>query len=829
MSENKKSHEWILEGIDCANCAAKVERGVAKVAGVANSSVNYMTETLSFEVTEEKEHLVLSNVQQKVKKLEPDVTLKNKVDGRLIEINPPLTKVSYLKDDRKNYEWILEGIDCANCAAKVERGVATVPGVTSSNVNFMTETLSFEVVGGNRNDVLAHVKQTIGTLEPDVVLRKKVDGTLIGNGTESHKDTVSIESISVKDETSHKQTNRAFLVNLFGNKTKMTIIRLILGLGILATGMFLPMDGQASLGLFIMAYLITGYDVVGRATRNIFRGQVFDENFLMTIATLSAFYIQEYPEAVAVMLFYQVGEVFQDIAVSKSRRSIADLMDIRPDYANLVTGNNVEKVAPEAINIGDIILIRPGEKVPLDGKVVEGTSAMDTSALTGESVPRSVKPEDSILSGFINKNGLIKVVVEKPFAESTVKKILDLVQNASGRKAPTEQFITKFARYYTPIVVIAAALLAIVPPLLVPGATFNEWIYRASIFLVISCPCALVVSIPVGFFGGIGSASRKGILVKGSNFLEGLNDLRYVVMDKTGTLTKGKFELTAIEPKNGINSEQLLELAAYAEAHSTHPIADSIKERYGRDIKEERITAYNEISGHGIQATIGGKEVLAGNARLMDKFSVGFTEVQEIGTVVYLAVDKVYTGHLLISDAIKDDAIESIAEMKKLGIKNIIMLTGDSKKVGEAVANKLGITEVYSELLPQDKVAKFEEILSRKEKNEKVAFVGDGINDTPVLARSDIGIAMGGLGSDAAIEAADVVLMDDRPSKIVTAMQVAKNTRRIVWQNIFFALGVKGLFLVLGAFGIATMWEAVFADVGVTVIAVLNSMRILNK
>lgn len=829
MSENKKSHEWILEGIDCANCAAKVERGVAKVAGVANSSVNYMTETLSFEVTEEKEHLVLSNVQQKVKKLEPDVTLKNKVDGRLIEINPPLTKVSHLKDDRKNYEWILEGIDCANCAAKVERGVATVPGVTSSNVNFMTETLSFEVVGGNKNDVLAHVKQTIGTLEPDVVLRKKVDGTLIGNGTESHKDTVSIESISVKDETSHKQTNRAFLVNLFGNKTKMTIIRLILGLGILATGMFLPMDGQASLGLFIMAYLITGYDVVGRAIRNIFRGQVFDENFLMTIATLSAFYIQEYPEAVAVMLFYQVGEVFQDIAVSKSRRSIADLMDIRPDYANLVTGNNVEKVAPEAINIGDIILIRPGEKVPLDGKVVEGTSAMDTSALTGESVPRSVKPEDSILSGFINKNGLIKVVVEKPFAESTVKKILDLVQNASGRKAPTEQFITKFARYYTPIVVIAAALLAIVPPLLVPGATFNEWIYRASIFLVISCPCALVVSIPVGFFGGIGSASRKGILVKGSNFLEGLNDLRYVVMDKTGTLTKGKFELTAIEPKNGINSEQLLELAAYAEAHSTHPIADSIKERYGRDIKEKRITAYNEISGHGIQATIGGKEVLAGNARLMDKFSVGFTEVQEIGTVVYLAVDKVYTGHLLISDAIKDDAIESIAEMKKLGIKNIIMLTGDSKKVGEAVANKLGITEVYSELLPQDKVAKFEEILSRKEKNEKVAFVGDGINDTPVLARSDIGIAMGGLGSDAAIEAADVVLMDDRPSKIVTAMQVAKNTRRIVWQNIFFALGVKGLFLVLGAFGIATMWEAVFADVGVTVIAVLNSMRILNK
>lgn len=829
MSENKKSHEWLLEGIDCANCAAKVERGVAKVAGVANSSVNYMTETLSFEVTEDKEHLVLSNVQQKVKKLEPDVTLKNKVDGRLIEINPPLTKESHLKNDRKNYEWLLEGIDCANCAAKVERGVATVPGVTNSSVNFMTETLSFEVAGGNRNDVLASVKQTVGTLEPDVVLRKKADGTLVGNGTESYKNSASIESISVKEETSHKQTNRASLANIFGNKTKITIIRLILGLALLTTGIFLPMDGQVSLGLFILAYLITGYDVVGRAIRNIFRGQLFDENFLMTIATLSAFYIQEYPEAVAVMLFYQVGEVFQDIAVSKSRRSIADLMDIRPDYANLVTENNVEKVTPETIKIGDIILIRPGEKVPLDGKVVEGTSAMDTSALTGESVPRSVKPEDTVLSGFINKNGVLKIAVEKPFAESTVKKILDLVQNASGRKAPTEQFITKFARYYTPIVVIAAALLAIVPSLVLPGATFNEWIYRASIFLVISCPCALVVSIPVGFFGGIGSASRKGILVKGSNFLEGLNDLKYVVMDKTGTLTKGTFEITAIEPKNEVDSDQLVEWAAHAEAHSTHPIADSIKEYYGKEIKEERIRGYNEIPGHGIQATIDGKEVLAGNAQLMEKFSVAFEEVQEIGTVVYLAVEGTYVGRLLIADTIKEDAVESIAAMKKLGIKNIIMLTGDSKIVGEAVAKKLGITEVYSELLPQDKVTRFEEILSRKEKNEKVAFVGDGINDTPVLARSDIGIAMGGLGSDAAIEAADVVIMDDKPSKIGSAMQVAKNTRRIVWQNIFFALGVKGLFLILGALGVATMWEAVFADVGVTVIAVLNSMRILNK
>lgn len=824
MRENKKNHEWILEGIDCANCAAKVERGVAKVAGVANSNVNYMTETLSFEVTEDREDLILSNVQQKIKELEPNIILKNKLDRKLIEMNTQLTKESISNENKKYYEWILDGIDCANCAAKVERGVAAVPGVIKSNVNFMTETLSFEVEGENENGVLSSVQQTVGALEPNIILRKKSDGTLVGTKTTPQR-TVS----SVKDENKPKHLNKNSLTSLLGGKIKFTIIRLILGLALLTAGMFLPINERASLGLFILAYLITGYDVVGGAVRNTFRGQVFDENFLMTIATLSAFYIQEYPEAVAVMLFYQVGEVFQGIAVSKSRRSIADLMDIRPDYANLVTGNAVEKVAPETIKIGDIILIRPGEKVPLDGKVIEGTSAMDTSALTGESVPRSVKANDAVLSGFINRNGLLKVVVEKPFSESTVKKILDLVQNASGRKAPTEQFITKFARYYTPIVVVAAALLAIVPPLILPGATFNEWIYRASIFLVISCPCALVVSIPVGFFGGIGSASRKGILVKGSNFLEGLNDIKYVVMDKTGTLTKGKFEITAIETKNGINSQQLLELAAYAEAHSTHPIADSIKECYGRGIAEERITAYNEISGYGIQATIDGQEVLTGNARLMEKFSVNFEEVKEIGTIVYLAVEGMYMGHLLIADAIKEDAIESIAAMKSLGIKNIIMLTGDSKKVGEAIAQKLGITEVYSELLPQDKVVKFEEILSRKERNEKVAFVGDGINDTPVLARSDIGIAMGGLGSDAAIEAADVVIMDDKPSKIVTAMQVAKDTRRIVWQNIFFALGVKGLFLILGAFGFATMWEAVFADVGVTVIAVLNSMRILNK
>ena len=820
MEKNKKQHEWILDGIDCANCASKVERGVAKVAGVANSNVNYMTQTLSFEVTGEQEDQILSQVKQKVNKLEPAVVLKNKADGRLLNFDTLKSKNIQPEERKKYYEWILDGIDCANCANKVERGVAKVAGVSNSNVNYMTQTLSFEVTGEQEDQILSQVKQKVNKLEPAVILKNKADGRLLTVG--NHPTAMNLAAETLEQGELEEEGGEE-------NESRTTIIRLVLGFSLMLSGIFLPLPGGISVALFVIAYLIAGYDIVWRAVRNMLRGQVFDENFLMPIATLAAFYVQEYPEAVAVMLFYQVGELFQDIALSKSRRSIAELMDIRPDYANLVTENGTQKVAPEAIKVGDLILVRPGEKVPLDGKVVEGTSAMDTSALTGESVPRSVGPTDSVLSGFINRNGVLKVAVEKPFSESTVKKILDLVENASGRKAPTEQFITKFARYYTPVVVVSAFLLAIVPPLVFPGATFDEWIYRAAIFLVISCPCALVVSIPIGFFGGIGASSRKGILVKGSNYLEALNDLKYVVMDKTGTLTKGKFEITAIEPEKEISTEALLEMAAYAEAHSTHPIADSIKEKYEKEIQEERITTYNEIPGHGIEATIDGKIILAGNARLMGKFSVNFEEVTEIGTIIYLAIEGKYAGYLLIADAIKEDAAAAIATMKELGIKHIIILTGDAKAVGDAIAKKLGITEVYSELLPQDKVAKFEEILSRKKKNEKVAFVGDGINDTPVLARSDIGIAMGGLGSDAAIEAADVVIMDDKPSKIRVAMLVAKDTRRIVWQNIFFALGVKGLFLLLGAFGVATMWEAVFADVGVTVIAVLNAMRILKK
>jgi Cd2+/Zn2+-exporting ATPase len=748
-----------------------------------------------------------------------------------------------MSDKIKQIEWYLDELDCANCANKVETGIAKIEGILESNVNFMTKTLRIEIEEEQENEILPKVKQKLGVLEPDIHPTLKKSGAPIGADglpvmVVRSAETIAAENVedlhdSDSDDAdghSHGHSDGHSHAHGEGDKDEIqkAVIRLLVGFGILLAAIFIPGSGTILLVLYVTAYLVAGYDIIWSALLNIKHGQLFDENFLMTIATLSAFYIQEYPEAVAVMLFYQLGELFQDIAVDKSRRSIAELMDIRPDYANVKTAGGIEKVAPETVKIGDIILIRPGEKVPLDGKIVSGSSAVDTSALTGESVPRGVKVGDSILSGFINKNGVIEVAVEKPFAESTVVKILDLVQNASGRKAPTENFITKFARYYTPVVVIAAVLLALLPPLLFPGESFQEWLYRASIFLVISCPCALVVSIPVGFFGGIGSASRKGILVKGSNFLEGLNDVKTVVMDKTGTLTEGKFAVTRIESVGELTEERLLELAAYAELHSSHPIADSIKEAYGKAIVEDRISSTNDIPGHGLQVVVDGQEILVGNAKMMEKFAISHTPAHETGTVVHIAVDKRYAGYILIADAIKADAKATIAGLKARGIRTI-MLTGDSRAVGEAVAKEIGIDEVHTELLPQDKVTKLEEVLASKQKGEKVIFVGDGINDTPVLARSDIGMAMGGLGSDAAIEAADIVIMDDQPSKILTAITLAEETRKIVWQNIIFAMTVKGLFLILGAFGVATMWEAVFADVGVTVLAVLNSIRILKK
>ena len=582
-----------------------------------------------------------------------------------------------------------------------------------------------------------------------------------------------------------------------------------------------------NIALYLISYIIVGGDIVMKAVKNIFRGKVFDENFLMSIATIGAMLIGEYPEGIAVMLFYQVGELFQSYAVDKSRRSIAEAMDIRPDYANVKKNDEVIKVDPDEVQIGDIIVIKPGERVPLDGKVIEGNSTVDTSALTGESVPREVEVGHEILSGCININGVITAEVTKEYGESTVSKILDLVENASSKKSQSEQFITKFARYYTPIVVIIAVFLATIPPLVIDGATFSDWIYRALTFLVVSCPCALVVSIPLSFFGGIGGASRKGILVKGSNYLEALAEAEIIVFDKTGTLTKGVFNVQEIHPE-GITKEELLELTSYAESYSNHPISNSLKQAYGKEIDNGRISDVEEISGHGVIAAVDGKKVAAGNIKLMKKLNIPCYEGEAVGTVVHVGIDDKYAGYIVIADEVKEDSARAIKELKEAKIKQTVMLTGDTKNVASKVAKQLGLDKVYSELLPGDKVEKVDELLAQKSAKGKLAFVGDGINDAPVLARADIGIAMGGLGSDAAIEAADVVIMTDEPSKIATAIKVSKKTLRIARQNTVFAIGIKIIVLILSAFGITTMWAAIFADVGVTIIAVLNAFRALN-
>lgn len=609
---------------------------------------------------------------------------------------------------------------------------------------------------------------------------------------------------------------------------KKRLWRIIIGAAVLATAVLLSLNNEwLQIALFIISYIIVGGDVVKRAVKNIFKGQVFDENFLMSIATIGAFFIGEYPEGVAVMLFYQVGELFQSYAVGKSRKSIASLMDIRPDYANVKKGDELVKVDPDEVQIGDIIVIKAGEKIPLDGKVIEGSSIIDTSALTGESVPREVEVGSDILSGCININGVITAEVTKEFGESTVSKILDLVENASSKKSSSEQFITKFARYYTPVVVIIAVFLAIIPPLVIDGATFSDWIYRALAFLVVSCPCALVISIPLSFFGGIGGASKKGVLVKGSNYLEALAETEIVVFDKTGTLTKGVFNVQEIHPE-GVSKEELLELTAHAESYSNHPISLSLKRAYSKEIDNGRISDVEEISGHGVIATVDGKKVMAGNIKLMKMMDIPYFKGELIGTIVHVAVNNKYIGYIVIADEVKEDSAQAIKELKAANIKQTVMLTGDNKSIGSKVAKELGLDKVYAELLPADKVEKLEELFSQKSKKGKLAFVGDGINDAPVLARADIGIAMGGLGSDAAIEAADVVIMTDEPSKIATTMKISKKTLKIAHQNIVFAIGIKIIVLILSAFGITTMWAAIFADVGVTIIAVLNAFRALN-
>ena len=609
-------------------------------------------------------------------------------------------------------------------------------------------------------------------------------------------------------------------------RQKIMLGRILFSAFFLAVFAALPLTGWLRLAAFLIPYGLVGWDVLWRAARNIARGQIFDENFLMAIATIGAFFTGEYPEAVFVMLFYQVGELFQSYAVDRSRRSISELMDIRPDYANIERDGTLEQVDPDDVSVGATIVVKPGERIPLDGVVLEGSSSVNTSALTGESLPREVAVGEDVISGCVNLTGVLRVQVTKPFEESTVSKILDLVENSSSKKAKAEHFITRFARIYTPIVVISAALLALLLPFFA-DIGWNESIHRALIFLVISCPCALVISVPLSFFGGIGGSSRQGILVKGGNYLEVLAKVEVVVFDKTGTLTKGVFNVTAIHPQE-IDERRLLELAALAESYSDHPISRSLKEAYGLKPDTARVSDVEELPGRGVRAKVDGRTVCAGNGTLMEELGVRWHPCHRVGTTVHVAVDAVYAGHIVISDEVKPDAAQAISALKALGVSRTVMLTGDAKAVGETVAKELGLDEVYTQLLPAEKVQRVEALLERKSGGGALAFVGDGINDAPVLSRADIGIAMGGLGSDAAIEAADVVLMDDNPSKIATAIGIARKTRRIVIQNIVFALAVKALVLLLGAFGMATMWAAVFADVGVSVLAILNAMRALN-
>ena len=780
---------FILKGLDCPNCSAKIEKEVGELGGVASSTVNLMNQTLTVQAGTSVATSLLDTVTTIVHSHEPDVEVSEKTE-------PAVTKV-----------YLLKGLDCPNCSAKIEKEVGELDGVTSSTVNLMNQTLTVQA----GTSVAASLLDTVTTI------------------VHSHEPDVEVSEKQLEATAPVKKDEKAAVYN---DEDKKRTIRLAVGAVVYAIGMaltvFAKLPTLAELAFLIVAYVILGWDVVWQAVKNITRGQVFDEHFLMSVSTIGAFAIGEYPEAVAVMLFYQVGEFFQSLAVKRSRKSISDLMDICPDSATVKRNGVLQVVSPESVAVGEIIVVKPGEKIPLDGIVVDGESMLDTKALTDASVPRSIRKGDEALSGCINQSGLLTLKVTKSFGESTVSKIADLVENASARKAPTENFITTFARHYTPVVVGMAAVLAIIPPLVLGGG-WSEWLRRGFVFLIVSRPCALVISIPLTFFGGIGAASKRGVLVKGSNYLEALNKVSVVVFDKTGTLTKGVFEVANIIPAAGYQKEQVLEYAAQAESYSNHPIAKSILATYGKPIDQKQFSDFEEISGHGISVMVQGKKVLAGNSKLMESEKIAYAACDAAGTKFYVAADGSYVGCILIADEVKPDSKCAIAELKKIGVEKTVMLTGDDERIGKSVADELGLDAYYAQLLPDQKVEKLEMLDKQKRQGSKLAFVGDGINDAPVLARADVGIAMGGLGSDAAIEAADVVLMTDEPSKLVEAIDVAKATKRIVMQNIVIALGIKSVFLVLGALGMAGMWEAVFGDVGVTIIAVLNAMRILKK
>ena len=699
-------------------------------------------------------------------------------------------------------ELMLNGLTCAHCASVIDEKVKHIDGVKNSNLNFTNKKLSVEIDCDNEEKIIKNIIDIINDTEPGLDIQ--IEGQR-----------------EIKEDKTQKSIK---------NNEKLNLLKIIAGAIVFIFAFYEEIAGREnkySLVIFLVAYLLVGSDVLYKALRNITKGRIFDENFLMSVATIGAIAIGELSEAVGVMLFYKIGEYLQELAVGKSRKSISELMQIRPDMANLKLGNTIKVVNPEDVNIGDYIIVKPGEKVPLDGVVIEGSSMMDTSALTGESVLRTVKKGDNLLSGFINKNALLTVQVTKDFSESTASKILDMVENASSKKSKTENFISVFSRYYTPIVVGLALLIAILPPIFMQGGTFSEWIHRGLIFLVVSCPCALVLSIPLSYFSGIGVASKQGVLIKGSNYLEALRYVDTVVFDKTGTLTEGVFDVVKVKPVN-ISEDELIKFASIAEVNSNHPIAKSILNYYNKEINLNNIEEYEEIASHGIRVKYENNIILAGNEKLMASNNIKIEKSTDVGTVVYIAINNEFKGYIVIADKIKTDSEEAIRLIKEQGIKETVMLTGDNKEVANFVAKKLKLDKVFSNLLPNEKVEKIEELYKNRIEKEKIAFVGDGINDAPVLARVDVGIAMGGLGSDAAIEAADVVIMTDEPSKIAQGIKISKKTYKIVWQNIIFALGIKIIVMVLGATGIASMWDAVFADVGVALIAVLNAMRIMK-
>lgn len=869
--------DFLLDGLNCAHCAEKINDKVSKLDYVENSNMNFVAKKLS--VFMENESITEANVS-KIAKIIHDTEsgltvslLKNKVLGEISFDN----KGNIIKSEKKDeidknkvirVDFLLNNLNCAHCAEKINDKVGKLAYVENSNMNFVAKKLSvFAKAGDITKQHMSEIAKIIHETESGLtvsLLKNKVVGALEfdnkGNIVESENTArngridlnVLYANRNNSEEHHHEhgencgcgghhhdhdhEETKPKKVEKPKEKKEINkeLIKIIIGVIVYAFGIYemaVGNTGTFGVVVFLAAYILIGGDVLLKAAKNLFRGQVMDENFLMSIATIGAIAIGEHSEAVGVMLFYKIGEYLQQKAVGQSRKSISALMEIKAEFANLVQGGKIIQVDPEEVEVGDVIVVKPGEKVPLDGIVTEGEAMLDTSAITGESVLRSVKPGEEVVSGTINTNALIHVRVTKEYGESTVAKILDMVENAVSRKSQTENFISRFCRYYTPIVVGLALAVAFIPPLVIEGAVFRDWLYRGLIFLVVSCPCALVLSIPLSFFGGIGSASKNGILIKGSNYLEALRKVNTVVLDKTGTITKGVFKVTEINPV-GMSEDELLRFAAIAEANSNHPIAKSIMESYNEKFEEEvklsEIDKYEEIAAHGIKVLYHGKTILAGSSKLLDSENVKYEKVDEVGTTVYVAVDGKYAGCIVISDQIKEDSKKAIAEMRKVGITNVVMLTGDNEAAAAKIAKEVGVDKYYSGLLPNQKVEMLEEIAS-KNSTGNTAFIGDGINDAPVLARADVGIAMGGVGSDAAIEASDVVFMTDELSKLPIAKRISEKTNKIVWQNIVFAMGVKVIVMLMSTGGVANMWEAIFADVGVALIAVLNAMRTLKE